>query len=76
MHQIDIRHVEARIHEYLSRLANLNASTSHNEPFRQSVLANLRQYSRIDLKRILVVAFVQRETDQAVLQTAVIDLRP
>ncbi len=74
--QIDIRQIEARIHDFLSRRVNLNPDTIDDPSYLRSLMAALQQYSRIDPERIRLVAFVQRETDRAVLQAAVIDLRP
>ena len=74
--QVDIRQIEARIHDFLSRRVNLDPDTIDDPTYRRSMLEEYRRYSRIDPERIRLVAFVQRENDRAVLQAAVFDLRP
>jgi hypothetical protein len=74
--RIDIEEVERQIFEFQSRLAELDRVPPDNEAYRRSKETELRRHSRIDPDLLRIVAFVQRETDRAVLQTAVFDLKP
>ncbi len=78
--KIDIRQIESRIYNYLSRLVDIDPQFAYNETYRETwrraVQAEQRRNSRIDIDRIRLVAFVQRETDRAVLQAAIFDLKP
>ncbi len=74
--QIDIRHIESQIFNYLSSQARLDEVPDDNSVYRLSKESELRRHSHIDLDRVRLVAFVQRETDRAVLQAAIFDLKP
>jgi len=74
--QIDIRQIERKIFNFHYFREKLDQIPEENSVYRLSKESELRQHSRIDLDRIRLVAFVQRETDRAVLQALVFELKP
>jgi hypothetical protein len=73
---VDLRQIEEQSFQFLARMVELDPNSPLNDTYTRSMRAELRRFSQINPDLLRVVAFVQRESDRAILQAAIIDLTP